>query len=268
MLEYFERPEIWGPDSAYGHPVQRERADTIHTHMPEEVQTILDVGCGDGTVTNRLADWYAVTGVDLSRSALQHVTVPTERASADALPFPDRSFDALVLAEVLEHLPEPVYDGARQEAARVAADTIVITVPNREMLREAAVRCPRCRSLFSPWFHQRSFHPRDLADLFPGFELDLTAEIGPSKPRLSMPEVWIRSVFRRPTQLGSSLTCPHCGLRGEGRPPPANSPARRVGGVTTAARAVAARARAAGLNPRIPRPRARPVWLLGRWKRS
>ncbi len=119
----------------------------------------------------------------------------------------------------------------------MAADTIVITVPNREMLRESAVRCPRCRSLFSPWFHQRSFHPRDLADLFPGFELDLTAEIGPSKPRLSMPEVWIRSVFRRPTPLGSSLTCPHCGLHGEGQPPPASSPARRVGAVKTVARA-------------------------------
>lgn len=53
-------------------------------------------------------------------------------ASAYALPFKAKSFDTIVMGEVLEHLGMPVV--ALQEASRIARKRIVITVPNEYSL--------------------------------------------------------------------------------------------------------------------------------------
>jgi len=73
-------------------------------------EDILDVGCGDGRM---LKDLYLqghkgrLVGVDISRGIFQ----PTEgvdfvEASADALPFPDNSFDVILSFFMLYHMPE------------------------------------------------------------------------------------------------------------------------------------------------------------------
>jgi SAM-dependent methyltransferase len=267
-LKHVDRPQVWGPDSAYAHPVQKARAETIRRALPEGTRTVLDVGCGDGTVTNRLGDHFEVVGLDLSRTALQHVTVPTVVGSATDLPFEDRSFDAVVLSEVLEHLDADTYVRARGEAARVAARTIVVTVPNREVLRDSAVRCPRCRTLFSPWQHTRSFSPRTFRDLFDGFAVDLVEQTGPNKPRVSRGEALVRSVATPARGLWFPAICPSCGLEGEGPPPAPRSTYRHPpdSGVSRYATVALELSRRAAR--RTLRPRARPVWLLGRWHRT
>ena len=37
--------------------------------IPPDVRTIIDIGCGDGTITNRLAEKFDVTGVDRSEKS-------------------------------------------------------------------------------------------------------------------------------------------------------------------------------------------------------
>jgi SAM-dependent methyltransferase len=265
-LRHVDRPAVWGPDSAYAHPVQRARAETILQALPDATRTVLDVGCGDGTVTNRLGEHFDVVGLDLSRSALAHVTVPNVVGTATDLPFDARSFDAVVLSEVLEHLDDDTFTRARAEAARVAAQSVIVTVPNREVLRDSAVRCPRCRTLFSPWQHRRSFSPRTFPALFDGFSIDLIQEIGPDKPRVTRAEAWVRSVATPARRLWFPALCPNCGLEGEGEPP---SPVRRVppdrglGRYVSVALELSRRA-----AKRTLRPRPRPVWLLGRWRAS
>jgi SAM-dependent methyltransferase len=264
-LKHVDRPEVWGPGSAYAHPVQKARAETIRQALPDGTRTVLDVGCGDGTVTNRLGDHYDVVGLDIARAALAHVTVPTVVGTATDLPFDDRSFDAVVLSEVLEHLDDDTYAQARSEAARVAGQTIVVTVPNREVLRDSAVRCPRCRTLFSPWQHKRSFSPQAFPSLFDGFRLDLVQETGPDKPRVSRAEAWVRSVVTPPRRLWFPALCPNCGLEGEGEPPRPvvrRPPPSGLGHYTAVALALGRRAAQRRL-----RPQPRPVWLLGRWQR-
>src|SRR6185436_278680 len=49
-----------------------------------------------------------------------------------SLPFPDRSFDTVILLEVIEHLPE--IERILKEAFRVARRNVLITVPNSESL--------------------------------------------------------------------------------------------------------------------------------------
>ena len=228
--DYYDRGELWGPKSGYGEAREEARAQALVEAVPSDTRTILDVGCGDGTVTNVLARHFEVTGADIAPSALALVEAPTVQASADSLPFDDREFDAVLLAEVLEHLEDEEYERAREEAARVARDTIVITVPNQENLFSSAVRCPRCGERFSPWRHTRRFAPRDLSRLFPGFEATKVQAIGPLTERRTTLEGAVRRVLARGAPLPFPALCPSCGLTGEApRQGPRLAPVRRTG---------------------------------------
>ena len=217
-LEQYDRPELWGPDSGYADPIERERAQVLLEHL-RGVGRLLDVGCGDGTITNVLAEHMDVTGADIAPAALAHVRAPTVVASAEDLPFPDRSFEAVLLAEVLEHLDDEEYAKATREAARVAERRIVVTVPNRENLRASHVRCPRCREWFSPHRHLRSFSPRTLRSVFAGFRLTEVRPVGPRVERLTTLEARFRRALSPNEALPFPAICPNCGLRGEARPP-------------------------------------------------
>src|SRR6185295_15492569 len=105
------------------------KAEVILRMAPEDARTVLDVGCGDGYLTRRLATRFEVTGVDRSAVALARVGLPTIQASADALPLPDRSFDMVFSSEMLEHLPDEVFARATRELARVARRYVFISVP-------------------------------------------------------------------------------------------------------------------------------------------
>jgi len=83
---------------------------------------VLDVGAGSGTFSNRLAArGFEVTSTDVTDEALDvlrtRVSGVVARADATSLPFPEASFDAVVLGEVLEHVEDDA--GALAEAARV-----------------------------------------------------------------------------------------------------------------------------------------------------
>jgi len=87
---------------------------------------LLDIGCGAGFLSNELANLgYELTGVDQSagslevarRHAPQGIDVVYTKADAYQLPFPDGSFEAVLLMDFLEHVDEP--GRAIAEAARV-----------------------------------------------------------------------------------------------------------------------------------------------------
>jgi len=86
---------------------------------------VLDVGTGPGYVARRASERGAVvTGVDVAHEmlALARTRNPAIRfleGDAEDLPFPDRSFDALVGNLVINHLPRP--ERAIREFVRVLA---------------------------------------------------------------------------------------------------------------------------------------------------
>jgi ubiquinone/menaquinone biosynthesis C-methylase UbiE len=93
-------------------------------------RTLLDVGCGPGTVTvefgERLGD-ENVVGVDMADAALAAArafadtagsAVRFERADALALPFDADSFDIVHTHQTLQHVPDPV--AMLRSMARVA----------------------------------------------------------------------------------------------------------------------------------------------------
>jgi len=89
--------------------------------------SVLDVGCGPGTITVDLARRVApgrVVGVDRAEVVIglaraERAETPVEFATGDvtALPFDDGTFDVVHAHQLLQHLADPV--GALREMARV-----------------------------------------------------------------------------------------------------------------------------------------------------
>ena len=100
--------------------------------------SVLDVGCGEGIVTERLARCLApakVLGVDADEGHLkeewQARSAPNlsfTTGSAYDLPFENGSFDLVCCIEVLEHLERP--RDALSEMSRVAGRALLLSVPN------------------------------------------------------------------------------------------------------------------------------------------
>jgi ubiquinone/menaquinone biosynthesis C-methylase UbiE len=90
-------------------------------------RTVLDVGCGPGTITADLARLVApgrVVGVDaaaeiieLARSEHAGSGVQFEVGDIMALPYEDGAFDVVHAHQILQHIPDPV--GALRELSRV-----------------------------------------------------------------------------------------------------------------------------------------------------
>jgi SAM-dependent methyltransferase len=86
---------------------------------------ILDVGCGDGTVSHgilRLCPGLHIEGLEvLPRGSPQ---IKVSGYDGTSIPFPDKSFDAVMFVDVLHHAGDPAQ--LLCEGTRVAAKCVVI----------------------------------------------------------------------------------------------------------------------------------------------
>lgn len=87
---------------------------------------IVDVGCADAATWRKTPLYRRIVFVDLD--LYNHPQFI--RADAAYLPFKDNSYQAVVLGEILEHVPDPVK--VLSEAIRIASDRVLITVPDEE----------------------------------------------------------------------------------------------------------------------------------------
>jgi len=106
-------------------------------------QSVLDVGCGEGVLTQRWAQRLGdrrVVGIDLDdpklRAEWERRTAPNlefQAMSAETLPFADAEFDLATAIEVLEHLPHPEH--TLSEMARCARGHLIVSVPREPAWR-------------------------------------------------------------------------------------------------------------------------------------
>ncbi len=211
----FDRPEVWGQN--YWNKTQYDRAAQTVKMLPSDTRTVLDVGCGAGIVTMELEKSYElVIGTDYAFSPLQQLSkkgYSVVQSNAATLPFPSRSFDAVVLTEVIEHFNSPLRQKAIDEIIRVARKYILLTTPYREVLESSQVKCEDCGTIFHAWYHTLSFDETNLSDLFlPAFELVQTQTMGPTSGRPPAKLIRLAQVFDGYMRVPAGrTTCPTCG---------------------------------------------------------
>ena len=176
---YYEAESFWS-DNAVQDEANLNRIAKTAELVPLDVQTLLDVGCGNGVFGHHLQSHrpeIKVSGVDRSAAALKYVRFYHRQAAIDSLPFSSNYFDCVTCLQVIEHLSIDVFELALNELSRVAKNYIIIGVPFREIIENNSTRCPACKSIFNIDLHLRSFDLPKLEALFRdrGFRPDKVA---------------------------------------------------------------------------------------------
>ncbi len=156
------RREAFGEDIGQNSWLTADEHDLFIGWMaPREGSRVLDIACGSGRTTLRIAERTGCTvhGVDTHAAAIAEARSAAEQSglhtratfeqvdAAKPLPFSDASFDALVCIDAINHLPNRMAvlrDWGRvvkPGAALVFTDPIVVTGPltNEEMTIRSSI---------------------------------------------------------------------------------------------------------------------------------
>ena len=114
-----------------------ERRSRVLTHQLSKIIpkhfSLLDVGCGDGLLTQRIArdrPDISLTGIDVLVREQPHI--PVHNFDGQMIPYEDRSFDGVMFIDVLHHTTDPMI--LLREALRVARHALVIKDHTRDGL--------------------------------------------------------------------------------------------------------------------------------------
>jgi 2-polyprenyl-6-hydroxyphenyl methylase/3-demethylubiquinone-9 3-methyltransferase len=155
----------------------RSQSKTIAPWVVQKIQSsfgerrdvkILDVGCGAGFLSNRLAvEKYDVTGLDLSQESLDVAkrhdatgSVQYRQGDAMNLPFKDESFEVISAMDFLEHVEDP--ENLVKEIGRVLKPNglFLYHTFNRNFLSRVVI------IKFVEWFVKNTPHDLHLHRLF------------------------------------------------------------------------------------------------------
>lgn len=209
---YLDYEQSWARKETIVDRKEAERIRQTLEMIPTDVRTVLDAGCGDGRVSSGLFGCSQVVRLDVSQSALRLGTNRDGVAGVlTAMPFRDKTFDLVLACEVIEHVHPKLLPETLREIQRVARKYVLITVPYREMLADAEVRCI-CGFVFHKWGHFQVFDERKLRSLYPDCRVKKIAYLGQPKPAAApvlrkLAQKWARE-YAAPDP---ETVCPRCG---------------------------------------------------------
>lgn len=153
---YFDGPREYGYGGyRYDGRWQPVAKDIVHHFGLKPGDRVLDVGCAKGfLVKDLLALGIDAYGVDVSRYALMHcepeVVGRLQLGSADSLPFPDRSFAAVLSLNTIHNLSRDRCKVALQEIERLAPGKGFVQVDSYQNVEQ--------KELFEAWVLTAMFH--------------------------------------------------------------------------------------------------------------
>jgi len=103
----------------------RALAEALSQAIPEDARTVLDVGCGDGTIARLIQQrrpGLTILGTDVL--ARPHTHIPVALFDGQRLPFLDGAFDVVMFVDVLHHTDDPTI--LLREAKRVSRGSVVL----------------------------------------------------------------------------------------------------------------------------------------------
>jgi SAM-dependent methyltransferase len=146
-------------------------------------EKVLNIGIGAGIfehlAIDRGVDVYSLdpNSATVAEIGRMHGLGEKARAgSAAAIPFEDNTFDAVVMSEVIEHIPVEELDSSLREVCRIlkTGGRLIGTVPAKEDLRKQMIVCPDCGHRFHRWGHVQSFDLNKMRDtLQPLFDIEV-----------------------------------------------------------------------------------------------
>jgi len=100
-------------------------------HQIDEVlrlkpKNILEIGVGTGMVSNYLKE----QDIEIKTLDFDSERKPDLVGSVDDIPFNDNSFDLVLCAEVLEHLPFDKFEKSLKELKRISRRSVVLSLPH------------------------------------------------------------------------------------------------------------------------------------------
>ena len=223
MLDQSDQDQIW----KHYQTQAQDAFDLSYTRLrflAERCNTgtrVLNIGVGVGDLEKLLVERgvevYSVDPCAESIAKLQSELNMGERAKqgyCQNIPFDADYFDKVIMTEVLEHLPDEVYNATLDEVRRVlkANGQFTGTVPYREKLKDSATICPNCQAQFHRWGHHLTFDSESLGGSFTqhGFHME---EIYPRcfpDFRRSGLKNFVRSLFRYILgRMGEQLVAPN-----------------------------------------------------------
>ena len=166
--------------SAYrSSPAEQQRIADLMRLVPSDAVTALDIGARDGYLSAQLADRsLRVTALDLEKPAIADPRIHCVKGDITALEHADASFDLVLCAEVLEHIPAHLLARACGELQRVAARHVIVGVPYKQDTRHGQTNCQACGAVNPPWGHVNRFDEQRLLELFPGCAVESKSFVG------------------------------------------------------------------------------------------
>lgn len=163
----------------------REKMRAIHRVTPDHsYKEVLEVGGGQSGLSAMLFPQAQITNIDIeesyARSRLnQNPRIKFICGDATKLPFPDNSFDAVTMFDLLEHIPDD--QTAAKEALRVLKPDgfLLISTPNENWrfpyYNFMQGICPKDVDVMAEWGHVRRGYSLAQLETLIGFPCQKTA---------------------------------------------------------------------------------------------
>ncbi len=100
-----------------------------------------------------------ITGVDVNFDGPQTDLLTKIKADATRIPLPDKSFDVVIMIDVLEHVPQPIRSKIIKEGLRLAKKLLVVAAPEgNEAKQEDSYLASYYRKIFGRNFSYYDEH--------------------------------------------------------------------------------------------------------------